>query len=165
MADKYLYNNAGTLTERTAVITSAGAGDSGKIIALDVSGKLAMNMMPTGIGAEIQAIVVVTDTLVAGDFVNITGTGVRKADASTNRPAHGFVLAGYSPAQTADVYSISQNNTSVTGMTMGAKQYLGANGAVTATVPSTTGHCLQVIGVAGSATTLMFNPSEPIVLA
>lgn len=165
MADKYLAQVAGQITEKAAVASSAGAGDAGKIVALDPVGKIAANMMPTGIGAEIQVLTVVTDTLVAGDFVNITAAGVRKADASANRPAHGFVLAGYSPAASADVYSISQTNTSVASTTLGTKYYLGTNGAITTTAPSTAGYCSQCVGIGTGTTSIVFAPSDPIVLA
>ena len=98
-AHKFLKNNAGTITEESAVessagagdegklpalnasgvldssivnskTSSAGAGDSGKIPALDSSGKLDTTFMPAGIGAD--AISMTTSEAVAsGDFVNI----------------------------------------------------------------------------------------------
>jgi len=96
---KFIKNNAGTLTEESAVTTSAGAGDSGKIPALDAAGVLAASiinskassagagdagkivaldgagridttMMPVGIGADTQSITA-SEALAAGDFVNI----------------------------------------------------------------------------------------------
>ena len=85
MADKYIYNNSGTLTEKAAIISSAGAGDSGKIIALDAAGRIDNSMMPVGIGTDSGA-VTASENLSAGDFVNIwnsTGAKVRKADATT----------------------------------------------------------------------------------
>jgi hypothetical protein len=118
-----------------------------------------------GSGPEVINMTIVTDTLVAGDFVNITATGVRKADAAGNRPAHGFVLVGGAPAATVDVYSLSNTNTALTALTMGTKYFLGANGAVTATAPSTAGWCSQVLGVAATTTSMVFNPSTTIVLA
>jgi hypothetical protein len=165
MADKYLAQVNGQITEKAAVASSTGAADAGKIPALDATGKLAANMMPTGIGAEIQVLTVDTDTLVAGDFVNITANGVRKADASANRPAHGFVLAGYAPGASADVYSISQTNTAVAQTTLGAKYFLGTNGAITTTAPSTSGYCSQCVGIGTGTTSIVFAPSYPIVLA
>lgn len=42
---KYLKNNAGTLTEEAAVNSSAGAGDEGKIPALNASGVLAASIV------------------------------------------------------------------------------------------------------------------------
>lgn len=98
-AKKYLKNNAGVITEESAVSTSAGAGDDGKIVALTAAGildstilnskttsagagdsgkipalgatgKLDQSFMPTGIGADTAAITA-SEALAAGDFVNI----------------------------------------------------------------------------------------------
>jgi hypothetical protein len=97
--NKYVTNNAGVLTELVAPTTSAGAGDSGKIPALNASGvldttivnskttsvgagdsgkipaldgtgKLDNSFMPVGIGADTAAIAT-SETLVAGNLVNI----------------------------------------------------------------------------------------------
>ena len=97
--NKYFTNNAGTVTEVTAPTTSAGAGDSGKIVALnssgildssivnskttsagagdsgkltalDSSGKLDTSFMPVGIAAD-TASIATSETLAAGDLVNI----------------------------------------------------------------------------------------------
>lgn len=96
---KYLKNSNGTLAEESAVDSSAGAGDAGKIVALnssgvldptvvnstttssgsgdsgklpalDASGKLDSSMMPVGIGADVK-ILPATEALSAGDFVNV----------------------------------------------------------------------------------------------
>jgi hypothetical protein len=96
---KYLKNSAGAIAEEAAVdasagagdagkivalntsgvladtiinskTTSAGAGDSGKIPALDASGKLDTSFMPVGIGAD-TASIVTSENLSAGDLVNI----------------------------------------------------------------------------------------------
>lgn len=97
--NKYFTNNAGQVTEVTAPITSAGAGDSGKIVALnalgildssivnskttssgasdsgklpalDAAGKLDTSFMPTGIGADTVALAT-SESLAAGDLINI----------------------------------------------------------------------------------------------
>lgn len=105
-AHKFLKNNAGVITEESSVATSAGAGDegklvalnasgilgstivnsktssagagdSGKIVALDGSGKIDSTMMPTGIGAD-TASIEASEALAAGDFVNIyNATGAK----------------------------------------------------------------------------------------
>ena len=96
---KYLKNNAGVITEEAAVnssagagdegkipalnangvlassivnsvTTSAGAGDSGKVVALDGAGKIDSTMMPTGVGADTQTITA-SEALSAGDLVNV----------------------------------------------------------------------------------------------
>lgn len=166
--DKYLKNNAGTITEQAAIQSSAGAGDAGKIPALDAAGKFDTTMMPTGVAAD-TATVTTSEALAAGDLVNIhnsTGAKARKADASTSgKEAHGFVLAAFGSGAAATVY-FEGSNTQVTGLTPG-RNYLSAAtpGAATATAPSGSGNVVQVVGFATSATSLNFNANLPVVLA
>lgn len=168
MADKYLRNNAGTLTEVEAKITSAGAGDAGKITALDGSGRLDTSLMPVGIGAD-TATITASEALAAGDFINIwnsAGAKARKADASTSgKEAHGFVLAAVANAAAATVY-FEGTNTQVAGLTPGPV-FLSATtaGQATATSPSAAGQVSQRLGVALSATTANFDAGPAIVLA
>lgn len=96
---KFIKNNAGTLTEEAALLTSAGAADAnmipalnasgvldasiingkassagatdaGKTVLLDTAGRLDASMMPVGIGAD-TASVVASEALAAGDLVNV----------------------------------------------------------------------------------------------
>lgn len=170
MAEKYLKQVNGILTETEAKQSSAGAPDAGKIPALDSTGKIDSSMMPVGIATE-SDVVPASENLAAGDFVNLwssSGIKARKADASTSgKEAHGFVLAAVSSGASATVYRISQSNTQLTGMTPGAKQYLSSMvpGGRSETVPSAAGQIVQVLGIAKSATELIYNPSEAIVLA
>jgi hypothetical protein len=166
--DKYIYNNAGTLTEKAAIQTSAGAGDAGKIPALDASGLIALDMMPVGIGAD-TASITASEALAAGDLVNIwasTGPKARKADASVaGKEAHGFVLAAVSSSATATVY-FEGNDNQVTGLTAGTVQYLSTTpGAATETPPSGAGNVVQRVGFATATTALNFQSGVPIVLA
>lgn len=166
--DKYLYNNAGTITEKTSVQTSAGAGNAGNIPALDSTGRIDNSMMPVGIGADTQ-VITASEALAAGDLVNVwnsTGAKVRKADASVSgKEAMGFVLAAVSNGASATVY-FEGTNTQVTGQTPGLV-YLSATtaGLATSTAPSGTGQVVQRVGYATSATTINFNAGLPIVLA
>jgi hypothetical protein len=159
--DKYLYNNGGIPTEKAAVQSSAGAGDAGKLPALDATGKLDSTLMPVGIGSE-SDLIATTEDLAAGDFVNIydaTGTKCRKADATTaGKEANGFVLATTTSGQNATVYRTSQINTQLTSMTPGKVQYLSTTaGLRTETVPTGTGKVQQALGVAVSATEMRFD--------
>lgn len=166
--DKYIYNNAGTMTEREAKQASAGAGDAGKIPALDAAGKLDTTMMPTGVAADV-AVITASEALAAGDLVNVwnsTGAKVRKADASTSgKEAHGFVKAAVSNGAAATVY-FEGTNDQVTGLTPGV-QYLSAAtaGLSTSTAPSSSGNVVQRVGVATAAAALNFEATPPIVLA
>jgi hypothetical protein len=98
-AHKFLKNNSGVITEESAVAssagagddgklvalnasgvldstivnsktTSAGAGDSGKLVALDGAGRIDSTMMPVGIGAD-TASITASEALSAGDLVNV----------------------------------------------------------------------------------------------
>lgn len=167
-AKRYLANNAGTITEVAATQTSAGAGDEGKIPALDAAGKLDSTMMPVGIGAD-TAVITASEALAAGDFVNVwnsTGAKVRKADASTaGKEAHGFVKAAVSSSASATVYFEGPND-NVTGQTPGVVFLSAATpGAATSTAPSGAGQVVQRIGFATSATSINFDAAMPIVLA
>jgi hypothetical protein len=169
MADKYIRNASGLLTETEATVTSAGGANAGDIPALDGTGRLDTSLMPVGVSAEV-AIVLASENLAAGDFVNIyddTGAKCRKADASTSgKRASGFVLSAVTSGNDATVFAPSNANTQVTGATPG-DVYLSATvpGGFTSTPPSTAGQIVQLLGVATSATSIMFSPAQPIVLA
>jgi hypothetical protein len=166
-ADKYLYNNAGQLTEKSANQSSAGAGDAGKIPALDSSGRLDSSMMPVGVEIETETITA-SEALSAGDFVNIwnsTGLKVRKADATAaGKEANGFVLASVSNGAAATVYR-KGFNTSVSGLTVGTKYFLHTTaGGLTSTAPSASGNVVQPMGVADAATSIYFVERNTLVL-
>ena len=191
---KLIKNNAGTLTEETTLITSAGAADANKVpalnasgvlddtilnatvtssanktVKLDASGKLDASVMPTGIGAD-TAILVASEALADGDLVNVwnnAGTAnVRKADAnSAGKEAHGFVLAAVASSASATVY-FEGTNSHCTGLTPGM-QFLSSStpGKSATTAPTGTGKIVQKVGLAINATTINFEPGDPIVLA
>ncbi len=169
--DKFLYNNAGQVTEKASIQSSAGAGDAGKIPALDSNGRLDTSMMPAGFGAETQTIPSF-ENLAAGDFVNIFSdsgtTKVRKADASGGnaKKADGFVLASVTAPANATVYYGNINN-QLSGMTKGEIQYLSGStpGARTETAPSTAAYIVQRLGKAISATEALVEIQDTVVLA
>jgi hypothetical protein len=168
MADKYLNVISGVMTQVEAKASSAGAGDAGKIPALDSSGRLDSSMMPVGIAAD-TASILASENLAAGDLVNVynnSGTAnIRKADASTTgKFAHGFVLAAVTSGNNGTVY-FEGTNTQVTSLTPG-RQYLSTTpGLATSTAPSSSGNVVQVVGVANAAAALNFEAGEPVVLA
>ena len=169
MADKYLKQTGGVLTEVEATVTSAGAGNAGDIPALDPSGKLDNSVMPVGAATETDQITA-TEALSAGDFVNIydaAGAKCRKADATiAGKEANGFVLSSVLQDAPATVFRISQTNTQLTGMTPGKRQFLSTTaGGRTETSPSGSGNVVQQLGIAKSAAELIFAPNDPIVLA
>ena len=177
-AKKYLELNTSTgrPTQRQATDTSAGAGNSGDLVALDSSGKLDSSMMPAGIGgATISA--PASENLAAGDLVNfhdVSGTKkVRKANATdATKPAQGFVLSSVTSGNTATVYTDGQNTAvdvgSFVAADVGKRVFLSAGtaGAVTLTPPVTSGNLVQCVGDVvdvGSAVTIDFRDGEQIV--
>jgi len=169
MAHKYLYNNAGQITERELTVVSAGAGDAGKGVALDTAGRLDSTVMPVGIGADTKSIVS-SENLSAGNLVNVwydvDTVKVRKADATTaGKEAVGFVLSAVTSPAEATVY-FEGVITGLTGLSPGTVQFLATTaGGRTETAPSASGNVVQKVGVAVSATELSFEPGETIVLA
>lgn len=169
MAQKFIRLNGGQLAELEAQVTSSGAGDAGKIVALDSAGKLDPSVMPVGIGADTSTITA-SENLAAGDLVNVwndSGTAkVRKADASNGRRASGFVLSSVTSGNPATVY-FEGTITGLSSLTIGSVYYLSAStaGGITETAPTTATHIVQEVGVATSATTLSFEPQRPVTLA
>lgn len=166
-AQKFLNVLSGVITQAQANDSSAGVGDAGKLVALDTSGKIAVNMMPTGIGAELLNLPT-SENLSANDLVNIfsdTGTiKARKADCSNSRTAHGFVKVAVTAPAVVDVY-FEGDSTGLSAKTAGAKQFLSTGGAMTETAPSTSAYLVQTVGYATGTTTARIQVSDPIVLA
>jgi hypothetical protein len=165
----------------TALDTSTGAADAGAIVALgpdgvlddsvlgaaesgaDVvlktgaNGRLSDAVMPVGIGTDAVSLTA-SEAIGVGNLVNVwsdAGTfKVRKADASNNRPAHGFVKDAVAQDAVALVYWEGTND-GVTGLA-DARVFLDVlPGKVTTTAP--TGNIiLQEVGTAGSPTSFYF---------
>ena len=166
--NKYIVNSAGTLTEQVAPAISAGAADAGKLPALNSSGKLDSTFMPSGVGADTDAIAA-SEALSAGAYVNVWNNSgvfnVRNADATVvGKEAHGYVLAAFASSATATVY-FEGTNTQVTGQTAGRVYLSTTPGIGSATAPSGSGNVVQVIGYAVAATQVNFQANNPFVLA
>lgn len=103
-----------------------------------------------------------TENIPAASLVNVwasSGAKLRLAtNASVGLPADGFVLNSIASAATGPFYGPGSIITGLSGLTPGSRYYLGAAGAITATIPSA--GVLQEVGVAISATRLLFNPKE-----
>lgn len=159
----------GQLRQLTAIQTSSGTADANKLVATGSDGRLSTTLMPVGVGPETHS-ATAGEALAAGNLVYISSTGtVLKADASAanaSKAAIGFVLSAVSNGGTAVVYTDAYL-TGLSGLTPGSRQYLSAStaGAITATPPSTSGHCVQCVGLALSATVLWFHPQDPVILA
>lgn len=170
MAEKVLTHSGGNLTEMSiGIATSAGAGDAGKVVALDGAGRIATAQMPAGIGAQTKDYQA-TEAISAGALVNVYDVSgnfrIRNADATVvGKKANGYVLAGIASAATGTVYLAGINN-QLTGLAPG-DLYLSAAtpGAVTATPPTGTGKIVQRVGYALSVTEALIELDSPIVLA
>lgn len=153
----------GNKIEEQGIQTSSGATDSDKIIRTDSSGVIDSTFIP---GIE-SVTLTASEALNAGDLINIwddDGTpSMRKADASGSKPADGFVLESVDSAATGKAYGEGKL-TGLSGLTAGATYFLSATtpGDVTDTVITTTGYILQKVGVAASATTIIFERGEAI---
>jgi hypothetical protein len=151
-------------------IVASVIGTVDAIPAGGADGRLDVSWMPVGIAPEVT-VCDATENLSAGDFVNLFLSGgvikCRKADATTNgKPAHGFVLGSVTSGTSATVYRISNTNTSLTGLTIGADYYLHTTaGGVTATPPSAAGNVVQYLGRASSATELVFENTMTVEVA
>lgn len=157
----------GILSQIVPISTSAGAGDSSKMVQTGAGGKLHLSLMPAEITAQAK-IYPASEALAAGDLVNVwldTATWkVRLASASTSRKADGYVTAGALQDADATIYTEGFNS-QVSGLTPGLV-WLGEDGAVTQTAPVTgSGGYAQIVGTALSATELEFEPNDPVGLA
>ena len=173
MAEKFLkLNTNGVEIEQEALVSSAGAGDAGKIPALGGDGRLNLNMLPTGIGPSTKPLRA-SEALTAPCMVNIwndAGTAkVRYADASTaaaGKEAHGFILASVASGAMVDVY-FEGEATGFSALTPGNTYYLSNStpGGVVNTPVTTSGHILQRVGVALGTTSIDVELAKPIIRA
>lgn len=168
-ANTYIDIIGGKQVQKAAIASSSGAGDAGKIPALDSTGRISETMMPTGIGADCKTLPA-SENLSAGNVINIwndDGTpSVRKADAtSEGKEAHGFVLAAVEEGQAAIAY-FEGTISGLSGLTPGATYWLHTTaGGVTASAPGSSGNIVQQVGVAISDTELSFEPGSTCKLA
>ena len=162
----YLELDTGRIKEKAGTVS---ANTAGAIVALDGTGKIDNNLMPSGIGADTVDIST-SESLAAGAIINIwdnTGETVRNSDAtSEGKEGMGFVLAGFTHPTTATVY-FSGIITGLSGRTPGARQYIDSTtpGGLVETAPSTSGNVVQSVGRAITATTMSFEPKDPITVA
>lgn len=110
-----------------------------------------------------------SEALSAANFVNIhnsSGAKIRKANATDDtKPVNGFVPAGIANGASGTMIAPGRVITGLSGLTPGSAYYLDTTGgAITATPPSGSGNLVQEVGVALSATDLLFTPKQGITL-
>lgn len=127
-------------------------------------------MTSVGGGALPTVALTASEALTGPAIVNIwnnSGTAnVQNANATdATEPAWGFVLASVAMSATAIVSLPGALITGLSGLAAGLTYYLStSDGLVTATAPSATGNLVQQIGVAQSSTTILFTPSQGVLL-
>lgn len=163
--DKFLTIVDGTSTLTRAISSSAGVSDANKILSTDSNGLVSSTFLPSGIDLQTQ-LVPAYENLAAGDFVNFfddAGTiKARKADASNNRQAFGYVLTAVTAPANATVY-LSGRNSAVIGAAVGPVYLSGTTPggfSLTSPTPGPT-VILQRLGNAISATAIIFE-NDPI---
>lgn len=168
----FLARVAGKTKQLFGVATSAGAADAGKIPALGADGRFDMSLMPVGIGAN-TIICPASEAIGAGKFVNFHNNAgvlnVRLADNSNARQADGYLKDAAVMAASSTVYPLDTTNTAMTGLTPGARYWLGTAGAVIAAALDATdvanaGKVCQELGVAKSASELVTDDLGFVVL-
>lgn len=153
----------GTFKRVFALDKSTGSADAGKVVALNVEGKIDKTMLPDAV--DTADLIPTTENLSAGDFVNIYRTeggilSVRLADNSNARIAHGFVKEAFTTGTTASIYTLGVINAHVTGLAIGERCYLGTTGKVMQTPldeasNANTGYISQYLGIAKSANEIL----------
>ena len=104
-----------------------------------------------------------SETLTAGDLVNIFSGGVRRASSTDlTRQAHGFVTQSRAATNPVVVF-YSGLNTNVTGLTAGARYFLSSSGTESTLPPTATAQLSQEVGVAISTTALLVNFGPAII--
>lgn len=155
MSNKFLTIGTEQVEEAQGATTSSGVADANRLISTGADGKLHPSLLPTGVGPDLLVAPTVED-LSAGDYVNIfddAGTpSVRLADRSNGRQADGFVKSAFTTGQSAEIYFEGAND-ALTGLTVGARYFLGTNG--NPVTPGPTGAGLwQYLGRAISSTAI-----------
>lgn len=167
-AKSFLRRVNGVFKEFLGVVQSAGAANAGDIPALDDNGRLDGSVMPSGFGADVVT-AAATEAITAPALVNLYLAGgvlsVRNADKTAEgKEANGFVTSSISSGSSGQV-SLSGNLTGLTGLTVGARYYLGTVGSPSASPASGAGAVDQYVGKSTSPTTIAFRAHDYIVKA
>ena len=152
---------SGSLLVSGSITSTSGGGGSGAGFPFAGTALITGSIVLTS-GSGFPSLLA-SETLAAGDFVNIFSGGVRKASSdNTARQAHGFVTTAYS-ATNAVVVFYSGLLTGISGLTAGTRYFLSASGTESPNAPTLTGQLSQELGVAISTTALLFQPGPAII--
>lgn len=160
--NKYLQiGPSGRPQEVISTQTSSGVSDANKIVSLNTSGVIDATMLPESPTFSVVA----SEDVAAGDLINLwndAGTlKMRKADnTSTAKRASGFIESAVTTGNSGSPTIAGGVCSGLTGLTLGADYFLGTSGGVTTTPPTASGSIVQYVGVAKSATELVFVPGD-----
>lgn len=170
---RFLARLEGRTKQIIALVTSAGVGDGGKLVATDpATGRLHGSVMPDGIGANTQQ-ATASEAIGAGKFVNYHDDGgtfsIRLADNSNGRQADGFVLGAVADGAEGTVYPLGETNSALSSLTPGAEYWLATAGGVTDTPldetdGANTNKISQRLGIAKAAGELITGDDGYVVL-
>lgn len=163
MADTFLTISSSTNAEAeiTPISTSAGSGSAGKIFVTDGNGKVDNSFLY----AYSETTLTAGESITGPALTYITSTGtVKNADnTSMVKAAQGFCPNSIANTATG-LYNAGPGTLGgFTGLTQGAPYFLSTVGGITATPPAAgSGNVYQMVGYALNATTLQFEPKQPI---
>ncbi len=149
---------------------TGGVANGGNLVALDpVTGFLPFSMLPPDIDSAGEAWPA-TEAL-NGPLVNVYNSGtpaapvtsVRNADATTGKPATGFIAAPVSSGAVPEIYYAGKipGLTFPSGTVPGTPLFLGSAGAITTTPTTTPGQILQNVGTSTGLTSAAFSRGAP----
>jgi hypothetical protein len=151
--------------------SSTGPADGGHLVALDdTTGRIDQTMLPAGVEPDAETLIAsedIADNALVNIWNNAGVPTVRNADASTpGKQADGFVLDAILEGETGLV-RFHGLITDLSGLTPGSSLFLSdsAVGEMTATPVTTSGHILQAVGRAVTATEMQFFRGEPTLRA
>lgn len=116
-------------------------------------------------GAPVAKLAAVALPANALAYVKTDGTFDLADATAVGKEAIGFIEAGVAQGEVASLLGAGNTMTGLSGLTPGASYFLATTpGELTATPPSTAGNVFLKVGVALSATELLFQPEAPITL-
>lgn len=149
---KYLTRIAGAQKLVSMVDTGGTLEVAGQGVALDANGLISPSMFPVNALNATTVVVTAAEALTAFDYVNLFDDAgvnrVRKADASMERPAHGYVNDSAALGSNVTIHLAGMNKG--LGLVIGTRYFLSSTvpGTVAAIPTETTGHIIQFLGVA-----------------
>ena len=147
----------------SAISSSAGAGDAGKILETDSNGLIDPSFLPAGLGDQTGTANAATGGVTAGDFIYINGSGeVAPADnTSVSTAAIGYVLASATAGNPVTYYRWGVNTSAV--IAANTEAFLGTAGGFVTTPPAfAVGTICQSLGKSDVANSLTFEYNAPI---